>query len=151
MRARQIIAAESRRSDSEQSINKLKQKRSIAETWDWNEDEQRDFYHREFSLDNAYVIVFKEKNVGWFVNRRTSEGQELHQVYILPEYQGRGIGTHLISEVIAEAEREALPVSLQVLKSNHRAKQLYDRLGFKVYGETEPHFLMRKEVQGNQR
>jgi ribosomal protein S18 acetylase RimI-like enzyme len=121
----------------------------IAETWDWKEDEQRDFYRREFRLDDAYVIVFQGTDVGWFVNRRTSEGQELHQVYILPEYQNRGIGSHLISEVITDAEREGLSVLLQVLKCNRRAKQLYDRLGFKVHGETDTHFLMRKESARN--
>ena len=116
----------------------------IAETWGWVEDEQRDYYRREFSLDDAYVITFHDEDVGWLVNRQITEGRELHQLYILPDYQNRGIGSCLMNEILTNAERQMLPVLLQVLKCNHRAKQLYDRLGFKVYGETETHLLMRK-------
>jgi ribosomal protein S18 acetylase RimI-like enzyme len=35
-----------------------------------------------------------------------------------------------------------LPAALQVLKTNP-AKQLYERLGFQVTGETASHYLMR--------
>ena len=118
----------------------------IGETWGWNENQQQDHYRRKFSVHYAYVIMLRDTRVGWLVNRRTPEGQELNQVYILPEYQSRGIGTKIIREIVTEAEYQALPVLLQVMKRNHRAKGLYDRLGFKVYGETDTHFLMRKGV-----
>ena len=119
----------------------------IAESRGWNEDKEKDTYRREFGVDKAQVITFGDTDVGWFINRRILEGQELHQLFILPEYQGRGIGSNLIREVIRAAERQALPVLLMVLKCNHRAKKLYDRFGFKVYSQTDTHFFMRREVQ----
>ena len=67
---------------------------------------------------------------------------QLAENYLLPEHQGRGIGTHLIKTLLAEAAHQLKPVHLQVLKVNLRARQLYERLGFEPTGETHTHFLM---------
>jgi GNAT superfamily N-acetyltransferase len=68
----------------------------------------------------------------------------LGSLLILPGYQGRGLGTAVIRDVIGRAERLGLPVALQVLKVNP-AIRLYQRLGFATVGETATHFLMRRE------
>jgi ribosomal protein S18 acetylase RimI-like enzyme len=70
----------------------------------------------------------------------------LSNVALLPRYQGRGLGTQLVRMVLAEGERRALPVRLQVLKAN-RVRRLYERLGLAVCGESETHFQM---VRGRQ-
>jgi ribosomal protein S18 acetylase RimI-like enzyme len=44
---------------------------------------------------------------------------------------------------MAEAFDRGIPIALQVLRSNHPAKRLYERLGFEVTGETETHYLMQ--------
>jgi ribosomal protein S18 acetylase RimI-like enzyme len=67
----------------------------------------------------------------------------LATVALLPEHQGRGIGTDLVNMVLAEGRRHNLPVRLQVLKVN-RARKLYERLGFKAYGESETHVHMER-------
>jgi ribosomal protein S18 acetylase RimI-like enzyme len=60
----------------------------------------------------------------------------------LPEFQGRGLGTTILGDVIEHARMGRRPVSLQVLKVNP-ARRLYERLGFVISGESETHFQMR--------
>jgi ribosomal protein S18 acetylase RimI-like enzyme len=68
----------------------------------------------------------------------------LAAIEIDPAYQRQGIGAALIRDIIANAGALRLPVRLQVLKVNERARALYQRLGFVETGETKTHFLMQK-------
>jgi ribosomal protein S18 acetylase RimI-like enzyme len=74
------------------------------------------------------------------VERRVTE-IFLSQIELLPAFQGQGIGSQLITDLMDEARQQNLPITLQVLKVNP-AQRLYQRLGFVVTGETATHFLM---------
>ena len=65
----------------------------------------------------------------------------IDQVEITPKYQSQGIGTALIKDIVARGR----PVDLGVLKVNVDARRFYERLGFRVTGETETHYNMRAE------
>lgn len=54
---------------------------------------------------------------------------ELDDLYILPQYQRRGIGTAVIKKCCGETN---LPVMLYVFTRNSDAVSLYQRLGFRV-------------------
>ena len=60
----------------------------------------------------------------------------IHDLAVLPEHRGAGIGGALLDEVARRArEREAGRVTLEVHDTNHGAKRLYERHGF---GPWEP-------------
>jgi ribosomal protein S18 acetylase RimI-like enzyme len=63
---------------------------------------------------------------------------------LLPEYRGRGIGTTLLRAVIAEAERDRVPVRLTVAVDNGRARVFYERLGFEAVGEDAARTLLER-------
>jgi RimJ/RimL family protein N-acetyltransferase len=46
--------------------------------------------------------------------------------------------------VIEEARQLGLPLRLQVMKVNPRARTFYERLGFIHTGETDTHILMER-------
>ena len=55
----------------------------------------------------------------------------IHHLYVLPEYQGRGVGTllhHAAVQVLAK------PVELKCLSHNKRALSFYRKLGWKTVG-----------------
>ena len=57
--------------------------------------------------------------------------------------RGRGIGTALVEQVIADAEARAVPVRLGVLEHNP-ARRLYERLGFRVVHVEPPRLRMER-------
>ena len=57
------------------------------------------------------------------------EMMELDDLYIFPEFQGKGIGSQVIERCCGETEK---PVMLYVFIRNTRAWKLYQRLGFEV-------------------
>ena len=79
--------------------------------------------------------------IGFLGVRPENDVLYIAQAYIIPEYQGQGIGTALIREVLAGD----LPVELYVMKLNTGARRLYERLGFRVKSEGETDYRMRAE------
>ena len=67
----------------------------------------------------------------WLKNRhRATIG-----IALLQEFWGLGIGTAMFEEMIEIAEGWGLSqVELEVVEGNHRAKQLYERFGFRETG-----------------
>ena len=60
---------------------------------------------------------------------------ELYQLYVLPDWKGRGIATDLMKWALrVAARRSARHVQLSVYVDNHRARRFYERYGFKPVG-----------------
>lgn len=72
----------------------------------------------------------------------------IHTICIAPEHQRKGIGTEVIRSIVAEAINQTLPIRLSVLKVNP-ARALYERLGFKVIGESTYHLQMQFQSDCN--
>lgn len=64
-------------------------------------------------------------------------------IYIIPEYRGKGIGSQILKPLLDSHKK----ILLMVLKENPRAKSLYEKLGFKVSEEynNPPRYIMRLE------
>ena len=116
-------------------------KDSVARTWGWDEAAQQAMFRERFDPGRQQIVVVDGRDVGVLVVERRPDVLFLGQIQILPAYQRRGLGTAIITALLAGARRDGLPVALQVLKVNP-ARGLYERLGFAVTGETATHYLM---------
>lgn len=69
-----------------------------------------------------------------FVNYSTFRARSLinvHDLAVLPEFQGRGIGRTILENVIRyAAEKQHYAITLEVRKDNINALKLYRKLGF---------------------
>jgi predicted GNAT family acetyltransferase len=61
---------------------------------------------------------------------------------VTPAFRGRGIGTGLLEELIAEAGASGRSLSVHVERQNP-ARSLYERLGFVPAGEHGVYVLMK--------
>jgi ribosomal protein S18 acetylase RimI-like enzyme len=115
---------------------------SVERTFGWDTDFQACYFRLHFDPAKREIICLDGVDVGILSVEERGESLFIASIEILPKYQGRGIGTNLIRRLQQKAKRQALPVTLQVLKGN-RARGLYERLGFEVTGETDTHHRMK--------
>lgn len=113
----------------------------VEETWGWNEDWQERNFKANFNPDDGVIIVCENVDVGFFWKIEKENEILLASVRIMPEYQNKGIGTKIIKDFLASANKN---VRLQVLKVNP-ARNLYARLGFVIKDETDTHFIMERK------
>lgn len=116
----------------------------IANYGEWDEDIQRQYFSDfiDKSKQNIKIITINDKNIGFYQDENLKNGDyEIVNICIIPEYQGKGIGTRILKEMIAEhTDRN---IKIQYFKQNP-VGELYKRLGFKPGGETKTHFQMMK-------
>ena len=112
----------------------------VEQTWHtWDDADQRTRFETALALADMQVIVVGERDAGLLHVERDADGIFLANIQIHPDFQNRGLGTAVIRTLLDEAWARGEPVRLQVLKVNHAACRLYQRLGFTVTGETAHH------------
>ena len=96
---------------------------------------------------DSHIILRDRKPIGVLkmgvvsVNSLT-KSLHIRQLQILPEFQGKGIGSKVLQVVKKRALRLQLPITLNVLLKNP-ARALYLRHGFQIGGKNKLEFKMR--------
>ncbi|TCC57642.1 N-acetyltransferase [Kribbella pittospori] len=120
----------------------------VEATWGpWDEAVQRGFHERSFSPDRLQIVMVGEVEAGAVdAEFETPTVFYIGRIEILPRFQGLGLGSRILRELLAAARgRGAAAAELHVLKAN-RARSLYERLGFVVIADEDPKFRMRLEL-----
>ena len=113
----------------------------VRQVWGWDEAYQRQRFRDNFAPQRVQIVIVAGRDVGAVAVERRASELFLANIAIAPGQQGGGLGTAIIRDLLAEATRAGLPLTLQVLKNN-RARRLYERLGLTATGETPTHILM---------
>lgn len=87
-------------------------------------------------FEDAMIVCEGATAIGLLKVTRAAGEWHVHQIQILPSRQRQGIGEAVLRQLLAEAARVHVPVSLSVLRGNP-AGRLYERLGFRLVSETE--------------
>jgi ribosomal protein S18 acetylase RimI-like enzyme len=132
------------------SVHCAAMRTSVEQTYGWDEDWQIRYFREHFDPAERQIIRYCGTDVGYISIEEQKTHFFLNSIAILPAYQGRGIGTTLIRRLQQRARKEGVPVTLQVFKVNP-ARALYERLGFKVTGETDTHCRMKWSSVSNER
>lgn len=105
--------------------------------------------------ERADIIAYREKGqlsgvIAGYITRSVDEMAYVSFISVLPEKQGRGIGTQLIKSFIKMSRiQNKKAVHLYAVQENSRAMAMYKKLGFieyKVSNELRPtdiHLIMR--------
>ena len=116
----------------------------VEATWGWDEALQRTYFEASLGEGSRQIVRVGGADAGVLSVEARADHVFLKTIALLPEFQGRGIGTQVVRRVIDQAAGLGLPVRLQVLKAN-RARGLYERLGFREYAQTPTHVQMVRE------
>ncbi|AKQ69760.1 Acetyltransferase, GNAT family [Myxococcus hansupus] len=83
------------------------------------------------------VVCRDGQPVGRLLVARTTPEWRVVDIALLPQHQGGGVGTRLLTHVRDEAAKAGAPLRLQVLRTNP-ARRLYERLGFEADAAPSP-------------
>jgi len=107
----------------------------------WVESDQDTWFEQKLGAGGITIIEVDGIRVGAIGLEDAPDHVFLRELQVLPAAQNHGIGTAVLRAELERATALGLPLRLRVLQQN-RARQLYERHGFAVTGETETHFLM---------
>ena len=129
-------------------VKKNAYKKYVEECWgSWIEEDQREYFKKFITAvrNNAYIIMNGKTRIGFYNGEVLTNGNyEVGNICIIPEYQGKGIGTRILKDKLEENKDR--DIEIQYFKQNPVGK-LYERLGFVPSGETEFHYQMMKPKQ----
>jgi SAM-dependent methyltransferase/GNAT superfamily N-acetyltransferase len=94
------------------------------------------------------IVELDGRDAGALSVERFPTHIQLAQIYLLPAFQNRGIGTSIVRDLVRESEETGKPLRLRVLASNP-ARKLYEREGFAVVGETKERYYMERQPVGS--
>lgn len=122
----------------------------VDKIWGWKDEEQKQRLKQDLNehLEHKRIILINNEMAGIYAVHTTEDGDLfINEISLLKEYQNKGIGRKILEEQIRVSHEKGIRIILQVFKDNP-AKKLYERLGFKVYGETETHYQMENTNNG---
>ncbi len=125
-------------------------KKYVEEYWgSWIEEDQRNYFEKFINAvsDDAWIIQLNGKDIGFYNGETLDDGSyEIGNICIIPEYQGRGIGTQVLKDIMELHKNQ--DIHIQFFKSNSVGR-LYEKLGFQLCGETDYHYQMVKNKSNN--
>lgn len=91
--------------------------------------------------ENGYIIWKDEKQIGWFAfNGLLSDDRVpyLKMAVLLPEYQGKGIGTFVLKKLLDTIREKGFnAVKLITNQDNLNAQKCYQKCGFQIIDTKE--------------
>jgi GNAT superfamily N-acetyltransferase len=114
----------------------------IENMFRWDESQQDAYADKDFDDRQPHLIYEEGRKVGVVGWQIKPDHIWFGPIFILPEYQGQGIGMHVVKEFITKAEAQKLPLRLQTLLLNEKAKAFYERLGFKTLDKSAVHWQL---------
>lgn len=124
-------------------LNEATMREHVERVWGWDDAEQTTFFENRFQPERWQIIQAGGKDIGVLIVEDEGEEIYLAEIEILPEWQGRGIGSSVVRSLMKRAIASGKPLTLRVLHVNERALSLYERLGFRPFKEIETHIYLR--------
>ncbi|QNE01197.1 GNAT family N-acetyltransferase [Vibrio vulnificus] len=115
-------------------LKKAAEIEAVKAVFGWDENVQKEIHQREWNEAKPTIIEIDGCRVGSFLVQEHPEYLYFGRFFLLPSFQGKGVGSIVLENVIALASEKSLPIKLCYLQGN-RVGQLYSRFGFVVTGE----------------
>ena len=104
----------------------------------WNEAERRMAFTQAFAKQDMQLVEVDGEVAGMLSVAWDESPAIVHAVELWPRWQGRGLGTRLVHDVLLQAQQLECGVEVHVHVANP-ARALFERLGFKPTTATPTH------------
>jgi ribosomal protein S18 acetylase RimI-like enzyme len=120
----------------------------------WTDEQKAQFLAQQFEAQDTHyrahydgatfdVIEVDGLSAGRLYVHRGPREIRIVDISLTPAFRGRGLGTSLLRELIAEADAGGRILSIHV-EARNPARRLYERLGFRPVGEAGVYLLMER-------
>src|SRR5262249_39534046 len=96
----------------------------------WDEDRHSWQFRECWKKGGISIIELDTGRVGMIQLFDRTDAIEVREIQILPNHQNLGTGSRVLRDTILRAHQQGRRLILSVGLKNHRAYQLYERLGF---------------------
>lgn len=88
--------------------------------------------------DPVFFVAEDEGEIIGFIHASEDTKSHLHRLYLLPEHQGKGLGSRLYKKMIEELKKNGVEeIELEVLAKNSKGLGFYREKGFTEKAERE--------------
>ena len=102
----------------------------------WQQDAESNKAHLLCSqASNARMILYEAESCGFFDYRIDDDSLYLKSLFLLPQYQRRGIGRHVMTHVMDIARNHTRRMWLKSYRPNPSARPFYEAMGFIKFDE----------------
>ena len=115
----------------------------IRQFGQWEKPVQDRFFIKTWNQQKFEIITVEDEPCGFCSLEESDEAIQLREFAVEVSKQGMGIGSQLLTLLKRMGMQQGKIVLINVMKSNDKAKRLYERHGFSVYGENNSQFLMQ--------
>ena len=96
-------------------------------------------YHGQFPQARFEIVQLNGLRAGRLITDVTAERVYYVDIAILPQCQGGGVATALMTAVLDEPRRLGVPGRVKVMASNCASLRLCEKIGFTVAGQEPPY------------
>lgn len=115
----------------------------VEKIWGWDEDLQRREFDGDFAAIEQFNVIEADGKFAGFLQLYAGDACfEITELHMLPEYRGRGIGSDILTRLQKQCTVRDRKLRIGCFKANHRAKSLYQKLGFTQTDETDTHYIL---------
>ena len=104
----------------------------------WDEARQDRFFDAAWAEAEHEMLLCDGAPCGYVCVEEHDDHVLVAEIVVMPEFQGRGIGSTVLRETQERARERGVPVRLGTFHTN-RAADLYRRLGFRETGRSATH------------
>lgn len=105
-------------------------------------------YKTKFPNASFLLLELNGQPIGRFYTAESDDEIRILDLTLAPEFRNQKIGSHLLGEIIAEAQSKNKSVQIY-LEDFSRAKSLFARLGFVVVRAEEIYRLWRRSAENS--
>ncbi|MET3697094.1 acetyltransferase (GNAT) family protein [Bacillus oleivorans] len=100
-------------------------------------------YQQQFPNLETFILTVDSEKVGHYMVAKTSSEIRLVDLFIIPAYRSKGIGSFVMKKLMKKAKENSQTMTLSVFYQNNQARKLYEKLGFVLEKEEVPYIKMR--------
>jgi ribosomal protein S18 acetylase RimI-like enzyme len=101
------------------------------------------WYHDQMPDASYQVVLVDGEPAGRLYVERRGDEIRIVDISLLPEHRGKGLGTALLRELLAEADAAGKRITIHVERFNP-ALRLYERLGFAQIEDKGVYLLLER-------